>query len=202
MKTPLTDTVVAPFDRAEREHPELVALCRDLERRFSDVTSKLEECGITTNGDLVNEVAALADLRDTWHRKFFEKSAYAEHMREALKKAYYELNAIHYGWKSSITQEYFTSVVEECRAALAKNPKEDGATLGTTYVMERSSARFEEWWRRESRAEEIAIILRIKSACHAAWDAGLSTFSMCDECLVAGHCVKVTTWNSSGVDKP
>jgi len=45
----------------------------------------------------------------------------------ALQKAFHELNAIHArdgvpythnGWKASVTQEYFTSVVEECVAAL------------------------------------------------------------------------------------
>jgi tetrahydromethanopterin S-methyltransferase subunit B len=50
----------------------------------------------------------------------------------ALEKAYYELNTIrardgvpytHGGWKSSVCEEYFGSVVDECRAAIkaAKN---------------------------------------------------------------------------------
>lgn len=55
--------------------------------------------------------------------------AAAPEMYEALKKAVYELNAIrardgvpytHDGWKASVDEEYFSSVVDESFAALAK----------------------------------------------------------------------------------
>lgn len=58
-----------------------------------------------------------------------EDEAVNNHARlvDALEKAYKELNEIHArdgvpytsdGWKASVTQEYFTSVVEQAREAL------------------------------------------------------------------------------------
>ena len=55
--------------------------------------------------------------------------AAAPEMYEALKKAVYELNTIrardgvpytHNGWKASVDEDYFSSVVDESFAALAK----------------------------------------------------------------------------------
>lgn len=71
----------------------------------------------------------LARFWDTEHKGLPKSAALIENaprLVEALRKAYRELNAIHarcgVPWwetgKSDMSQEYFTSVVEECRAAL------------------------------------------------------------------------------------